>query len=245
MLRTEELRCPTDAKTYNIIISLHEDMVSEMDEKGLEEVSSYKNRTSECYSANIDPYGEHAHILEAAKVFSCCRDQNKLTVLDFNVTIKAYGLVKNYDKACDLFDSIFSCGVVPDKCSFSSLIQILAVLSYPTKQNTTEENARGRTEELYKETIGFDGKAEVIVYGVWINAFADAGSVKKAITYVDAMKRAVLPGNTVLYNSLIKLYTKLASHWQAGNNKKDLNGGLQARLMALSKVDVDDEIGDM
>ncbi|KAJ9182201.1 hypothetical protein P3X46_006224 [Hevea brasiliensis] len=253
MLRTEELRCPTDAKTYNIIISLHgkhnndegrsftarpdllsyctllhvfsirhmitdaEDMVSEMDEKGLE-----VDETSECYSANIDPYGEHANILEAAKVFSCCQDQNKLTVLDFNVTIKAYGLVKNYDKACDLFDSIFSCGVVPDKCSFSSLIQILAkmqeaglvsgCIQYCAVISSFVKLGRLKmAEELYKETIGFDGKAEVIVYGVWINAFADAGSVKKAITYVDAMKRAGLPGNTVLYNSLIKLYTKLVA----------------------------------
>jgi pentatricopeptide repeat protein len=66
-----------------------------------------------------------------------------------------------------------------------------------------------KAEGLYNEMIGFDVKPDVIVYGVLINAFADAGSVKEALGYVDAMKRAGLPGNTVIYNSLIKLYTKV------------------------------------
>ncbi|KAB5534501.1 hypothetical protein DKX38_017587 [Salix brachista] len=60
-----------------------------------------------------------------------------------------------------------------------------------------------------KSLRGFNVKPDVIVYGVLINAFADAKSVKAALGYVDAMKRAGLPGNTVIYNSLIKLYTKV------------------------------------
>ncbi|KAB5512251.1 hypothetical protein DKX38_029280 [Salix brachista] len=60
-----------------------------------------------------------------------------------------------------------------------------------------------------KSLRGFNVKPDVIVYGVLINAFADAESVKAALGYVDAMKRAGLPGNTVIYNSLIKLYTKV------------------------------------
>ena len=64
-------------------------------------------------------------------------------------------------------------------------------------------------EELYYEMIGFDVKPDVVVYGVLINAFADAESVKEALGYVDAMKRAGLPGNTVICNSLIKLCTEV------------------------------------
>uniref|UniRef100_A0A6N2LA03 Pentacotripeptide-repeat region of PRORP domain-containing protein n=1 Tax=Salix viminalis TaxID=40686 RepID=A0A6N2LA03_SALVM len=60
-----------------------------------------------------------------------------------------------------------------------------------------------------KSLRGFNVKPDVIVYGVLINAFADAESVKAALGYVDAMKRAGLPGNTVIYKSLIKLYTKV------------------------------------
>ncbi|KAB5524512.1 hypothetical protein DKX38_022261 [Salix brachista] len=63
-----------------------------------------------------------------------------------------------------------------------------------------------RLEMFY---FSFNVKPDVIVYGVLINAFADAESVKAALGYVDAMKRAGLPGNTVIYNSLIKLYTKV------------------------------------
>nr|XP_034921315.1 pentatricopeptide repeat-containing protein At3g23020-like [Populus alba] len=64
-------------------------------------------------------------------------------------------------------------------------------------------------EELYNEMIGLDVKPDVVVYGVLINAFADAESVEEALGYVDAMKRAGLPGNTVIYSSLIKLYTEV------------------------------------
>ncbi|KAB5521597.1 hypothetical protein DKX38_025916 [Salix brachista] len=48
-------------------------------------------------------------------------------------------------------------------------------------------------------------------YSLWCTdkRVADAESVKAALGYVDAMKRAGLPGNTVIYNSLIKLYTKV------------------------------------
>ncbi|XP_065863186.1 pentatricopeptide repeat-containing protein At3g23020 [Euphorbia lathyris] len=189
--------------------------------------------SSDCYSATIDAYGERGHITEAAKVFTCCLEQNRLTVLEFNVMIKAYGLAKNYDKACDLFDSMERHGVVPDKCSYSSLIQILASADLPEKANHYLRNMQeaglvsdcilfcavissfvklGKlemAEDLYKMMISFDVKPDVIVYGVLINAFADTGSVKEATSYVDAMKRAGLPGNAVIYNSLIKLYTKV------------------------------------
>ncbi|GMY27282.1 pentatricopeptide repeat-containing protein At3g23020 [Fagus crenata] len=191
------------------------------------------NMGSECYSANIDAYGEHGHILEAEKVFISCQEQKKLSVLQFNVMIKAYGVGKCYDKACQLFDSMESYGVVPDKCSYSSLIQILAGANMPhiAKSYLRRMQEAGlvsdcipycalissfaklgqleMAEELYKEMIRFDVQPDVIVYGVLINAFADVGSVKEAINYVDAMKGAGLPGNTVIYSSLIKLYTKV------------------------------------
>ncbi|KAG6668746.1 hypothetical protein I3843_01G185500 [Carya illinoinensis] len=191
------------------------------------------NMSSECYSANIDAYGEGGHILEAEKVFICCKDKMKLSVLQFNVMIKAYGIGKHYDKACELFDRMESYGVFPDKCSYISLIQILASADMPhiARPYLRRMQEAGlvsdciqycsvisgfaklgqleMAEELYKEMIGFDVQPDVIVYGVMINAFADIGSVKEAIGYVDAMKSAGLPGNTVIYNSLIKLYTKV------------------------------------
>ncbi|KAB5564063.1 hypothetical protein DKX38_004117 [Salix brachista] len=69
-----------------------------------------------------------------------------------------------------------------------------------------------------KSLRGFNVKPDVIVYGVLINVFADAESVKASLGYVDAMKRAGLPGNTVIYNSLIKLYTKVGYLKEAEEN---------------------------
>ncbi|GKV48396.1 hypothetical protein SLEP1_g55220 [Rubroshorea leprosula] len=191
------------------------------------------NMSSECYSANINAYGERGHVLEAEKVFICCQEEKKLTVHEFNVMIKAYGIGKNYDKACQLFDSMESHGVVPDKCSYNCLIQILASADLPhlAKRYLRKMQESGlvsdcvlycalissyvklgqpeTAEELYRVMIQCNVEPDVVVYGVLINAFADLGSVKEATRYLDAMRSAGLSGNTVIYNSLIKLYTKV------------------------------------
>ena len=237
-----------------------EDLVSEMDEKGLE-IDEYTqsaltrmyieagllekswmwfrrfhlsgNMTSECYSANIDAYGERGCITEAENVFKCCQEGKKLSVLEFNVMIKSYGLAQNYDKACELFDSMESHGVAADKCSYSSIIQILASADLPDRARhylKSMEEAElvsdcipyctvissfvklghlEMAEILYKEMIALDVKPNVIVYVVLINAFADAGSVEKALSYANTMKRQGLNGNTAIYHSLIKLFTKV------------------------------------
>ncbi|XP_058770199.1 pentatricopeptide repeat-containing protein At3g23020-like [Vicia villosa] len=191
------------------------------------------NMPSECYAANIDAYGEHGHLLEAEKVFLWCQEQKKLSVLEFNVMIKAYGIGKCYDKACQLFDSMDKHGVVPDRCSYSSLIQILASADLPhiAKPYLKKMQVAGlvtncipycavissfvklgqleMAESVYKEMIGYGVKPDVIVYGVLINALCDAGMVKEAVHYADEFKRAGLPGNAVIYNSLMKLYAKV------------------------------------
>ena len=189
--------------------------------------------SSEGYSANIDAYGERGHVLEAERAFICCQEGKKLTVLVFNVMVKAYGMGRNYDKACNLFDSMTSHGVVPDKCSYNSLIQILAGADLPhmAKRYLRKMQEAGlvsdcipycavissyvklgqleMAEEVYKDMIRFNVEPDVVVYGILINAFADVGNVKQAQSYFDAMESAGLPPNAVIYNSLIKLYTKV------------------------------------
>ncbi|RVX22194.1 Pentatricopeptide repeat-containing protein [Vitis vinifera] len=206
-------------------------LVSEMDERGLEideftqsaltrmyiEAGMLKkswlwfrrfhlegNMSSECYSANIDAYGERGHILEAEKAFLCCKESRKLSVLEFNVMIKAYGISNRYEKACQLIDSMENHGVLPDKFSYNSLIQILASADLPHKASQLE-----MAEGLFKEMIGYNVQPDVVVYGILINAFADVGNVREAVNYVNAMRNAGLPMNAVIYNSLIKLYTKV------------------------------------
>ncbi|KAK8511135.1 hypothetical protein V6N13_013554 [Hibiscus sabdariffa] len=191
------------------------------------------NMSSEGYSANIDAFGERGHVSEAENVFLCCQERKILTVLEFNVMIKAYGIAKSYDKACWLFDSMQSHGVVPDKCGYSSLIQILASADLPhmaKRYLKKMQEARlvsdcipycavissfvkigelEMAEGLYNEMIQSKVEPDVVVYGVLINAFADIGSVIEATRYVNEMKSVGLPGNAVIYNSLIKLYTKV------------------------------------
>ncbi|XP_055813612.1 pentatricopeptide repeat-containing protein At3g23020 [Solanum dulcamara] len=188
---------------------------------------------SECYSANIDAFGERGHILEAERAFNCCREGKRLTVLEFNVMIKAYGISKKYNEACYLFDSMEKHGLSPDRCSYSSLIQMLAGADLPLKAASYVRKMQeaglvddcipycavissfvkvGQLEmavSLFDEMIAFDVEPDVVVYGVLINAFADMGSVKDATKYLVEMRDSGLEANVVIYTSLIKLYTKV------------------------------------
>ncbi|XP_076888386.1 uncharacterized protein LOC143538802 isoform X2 [Bidens hawaiensis] len=191
------------------------------------------NMSSECYSANIDAFGERGHVLEAEKVFKCCQERRNPTVLEFNVMIKAYSINKQYDEACRLVDIMDEYGVDPDKCSYNSLIQMLATADLPQKATfylrKMQESGLvsdcisycavissfvklGQLEtgvSLFEEMIGFNVEPDVVAYGVLINAYADIGNVERALHYVNEMKQTGLAVNGVICNSLIKLYTKV------------------------------------
>ncbi|KAL0367145.1 UNVERIFIED_CONTAM: Pentatricopeptide repeat-containing protein [Sesamum radiatum] len=181
------------------------------------------NMTSECYSANIDAFGERGYILEAQKVFDCCQQVKKITILEFNVMIKAYGISKKFEQACCLFDSMEEHGLIADRCGYNSLVQMLASADLPQKatfylrkmqevglvidcvpycaviSSYAKLGQMDMAVGLYKEMIGHGVKPDVIVYGVLINAFANTGSVNEAIYYVDAMRNLGLPMNGVIY----------------------------------------------
>ncbi|CAI9118328.1 OLC1v1019887C1 [Oldenlandia corymbosa var. corymbosa] len=237
-----------------------EELISEMDERGLEideftqsaltrmyiEAGMLEkswlwfqrfhlsgNMTSECYSANIDAFGEHGYVLEAEKVFNCCVEEKKLSVVDFNVMIKAYGISKRYGEACCLFDDMEEHGILPDRCSYNSLIQMLASANMPEKANSyvmkmheagfiddcvpygavissfVRSGKLTMAARLYKEMLSFKVQPDVILYGILINAFADSGNVAETTAYFDEMVNSGIPPNEVIYSSLIKLYTKV------------------------------------
>lgn len=189
--------------------------------------------TSECYSANIDAYGERGYVLYAEKVFDCCEQVQKLTVLEFNVMIKAYGIRGKFEQACCLFDIMEKHGLVADRCGYNSLVQMLASADLPETAviylRKMQESQLvidcvpycavissyaklGRVDmavELYEEMISHDVKPDIIVYGVLINAFADTGSVDEATYYLRTMRNLGLLMNPVICKSLIKLYTKV------------------------------------
>ncbi|KAE8731551.1 Acylaminoacyl-peptidase-related isoform 1 [Hibiscus syriacus] len=221
--KMEELKCLPDTRTYNILISLHvkyddikmaADYFAKMKEARLE--SDPRNRgygsggftlqgmSPDGYSANIDAFGERGHVSEVKNIFLCCQERKRLTVIEFNVMIKAYRIAKSYDKACWLFDSMQSHGVVPDKCGYSSLIQILATVDLPhvakcylkemqeaglvsdcisycaVISGLVKLGELGIAEGQYNVMIQSNVELDVVVYGVLINAFAFVGSVKEA-----------------------------------------------------------------
>ncbi|KAI4367980.1 hypothetical protein MLD38_016600 [Melastoma candidum] len=189
--------------------------------------------SSECYAADIDAYGQRGLVEFAERAFFCREKHARLTLLEFNVMIKAYGIANNHEKACQLFDSMESQGVEPDKCSYNSLIQILSTADLPRRampylkmmqeaglvsdciqycalmSNFVRLDELETAEDLYKEMLRNDVPRDIVVYGVLINAFAEAGNIEKVTSYVDEAKEAGLTLNNVIYNSLIKLYTKV------------------------------------
>lgn len=189
--------------------------------------------SSECFSANIDAFGEYGHLLFAEKAFLCCLDRQKLSVLVFNVMIKAYGIGKRYDKICELVDSMEKYGIFPDKCTYNSLVQILSAAELPHKamsylrkmqelgfvsdcvpysmvmDSFSKLGEVQLAEDLFREMVSFGVPPDIVVYSILINAFAEVGSVQEASNYVDLMKSAGFAVNSIICNSLIKLYTKV------------------------------------
>ncbi|KAF6148363.1 hypothetical protein GIB67_025582 [Kingdonia uniflora] len=202
------------------------------------------NMSSECYSANIDAYGERNHVLEAEKAFICSLERKNFTVLEFNVMIKAYGVGKKYDEACELFDTMKKFEVLPNKCTYNSLIHILSSADRPhnARLYVRKMHKEGWVtdcvqycsvisgyvklgqlhmgEGLFKEMLRFGVKPDIVVFGIMINAFADIGNVKETLRYVNEMRHAGFSGNAVIYNSLIKLYTKVGYFQEAQETYK-------------------------
>ncbi|ONK60598.1 uncharacterized protein A4U43_C08F20310 [Asparagus officinalis] len=191
------------------------------------------NMSSECFAANIDAFGEKCHINLAEKAFDRCLDRGKVSVLVFNVMIKAYGVCREYGKACDLFDNMKSHGTLPDECTYTSLIQILSsgglpreaalylkrmqVMGFinnciPLSMVITSFSRKGdlqKAEEIFQEMVGLGLKPDIVVYSALINGFTEIGSVAEALSYVKSMKSSGFEPNAIVCNSLIKLYTKI------------------------------------
>ncbi|KAM0937561.1 putative tetratricopeptide-like helical domain superfamily [Dioscorea sansibarensis] len=212
----------------------------------------YLRMSSEGFSANIDAFGEHGHLDLAEKAFFCCLKKQKLSTLVCNVMLKAYGIGKKYDKACELFDSMENYGVSPDKCSYNSLIQILSEAELPEKGASYVRKMQEaglvsdcipysmvmtrfaklgkleQAEDLFDEMVTQGIEPDIVIYSILINAFSDIGSINEALIYVDSMKHGGFALNSIICNSLIKLYTKagyLLEAQETYNLAKSLDGG--------------------
>lgn len=188
--------------------------------------------SSECYAANIDALGMHGLLEQAEQAYWMCKKNLKLSVVVFNVMIKIYGLAHEYNRACQVFDSMEGFGILPDKCTFNSIVQILAISGLPErarfylhkmqKAGLVEEcipysavissyvkiKDLKTAEALFSEMIETGVNPDIFIFGVLINAFVESGSVGNAKKYVKLLEEAGLKANSIICNSLIKLYTK-------------------------------------
>jgi pentatricopeptide repeat protein len=88
---------------------------------------------AECFSANINAFGEERYIVLAEKAFICCLKRKILSVSVCNVMIKAYGLVEKLGEACEIADGMEMHGILPDYLTYSSVIQLLSTAKLPKK----------------------------------------------------------------------------------------------------------------
>ena len=193
----------------------------------------HHHMNSECFSANIDAFGEKGYIVLAEKAFICCLKKKMLSVSACNVMIKAYGLVEKLDEACEIADGMERYGILPDYVTYASLIQLLSTARLPKKAiyylekmkvvkllpdcipysvviSSFAKNGDLRMAEyLFREMIMSGVHPDVFVYSILIDAYAEIGNVQQASAYFGLMKKDGLCENVAIYNSLIKLYTKV------------------------------------
>ncbi|KAI8031613.1 Pentatricopeptide repeat-containing protein [Camellia lanceoleosa] len=172
------------------------------------------NMSPECNSANIDAFGEHGHVDEAEKVFNMsCQE-----------------------------DSMEEHDVVPDKCSYNSLVQMLASADLPhlavlyvrkmqqaglvsdcvpycaVISSFVKLGQLKTAEAVFAEMVRFEVHPDVVVYGVLINAFADIGTkrsmVKQAEDIFENLKRKE-QANEFSHAMMLCMYKRLGRFEEA------------------------------
>ncbi|XWS39247.1 hypothetical protein CRYUN_Cryun18bG0034400 [Craigia yunnanensis] len=133
-----------------------------------------------------------------AKMKVACLEPN---LVSYRTLLYAYLIRQMVSEAEDIIQEMDERHLEIDEYAQSALT-IIADLPHVAKSYLKKMQEAGLM-------IQYKVEPDVVVYGVLINAFADLGSVKEATGYVNAMKNAGQPENAVIYNSLIKLYTKV------------------------------------
>ncbi|CAN1310111.1 Pentatricopeptide repeat-containing protein At3g23020 [Linum perenne] len=110
--------------------------------------------------------------------------------------IKAYGFVNNYDDACQLFDSIQSHDVIPDKCSYGTLLQILARADLPDKV------------QHYLKRMQEQGLvSDCFTYCAVISCFKRLGRFEEASEIAGEMRNLRILSKVLSYNNVIDMYS--------------------------------------
>lgn len=189
--------------------------------------------SSNCLSANIDAFGESGFLSLAERAFLWCLENNKVGVSTFNIMVKAYGIGKEYEKACELVDCMEEkYGVLPDSCTYNSLILVLSGAQLTEKASIYARKMYDAglvcscfsysiimgcfvklgdvemAENLFNEMSRLNIQIDIVIYAMLIDAYANIGNVEMAKKYLDLLRNAGFKVNLVICNSLLKLYSK-------------------------------------
>jgi pentatricopeptide repeat protein len=189
--------------------------------------------SSDCLSANIDAFGESGFLSLAERAFVWCLENKKVGISTFNVMVKAYGIGKEYDKACELVDCMEGkYGILPDSCTYNSLVLILSGAQLTEKASIYARKMYDAglvrscfsysiiigcfvkigevemAENLFNEMSRSNIEIDMVIYSMLIDAYARTGNVQMAKKYLDLLRNAGFKVNLVICNSLFKLYTK-------------------------------------
>ncbi|XP_078164354.1 pentatricopeptide repeat-containing protein At3g23020-like [Carex rostrata] len=216
--------------------------------------------SADCFSANIDAFGEGGFLSLAERAFLRCLEKKKAGVSTFNVMVKAYGIGKEYEMACELVDCMEEkYGVLPDSCTYNSLVIVLSgaqllekaciyarkmydaglvsscfsysiIIGCFVKLGDVE-----MAENLFNEMSRLNMQIDMVTYSMLIDAYASIGNVEMASKYLDLLRKAGFKVNLVICNSLLKLYTKAGCLLEAAETYsllKSLRGTGTADLYA-------------
>ncbi|KAK4361594.1 hypothetical protein RND71_020546 [Anisodus tanguticus] len=151
---------------------------------------------------------------EAERAFNCCREGKRLTVLEFNVMIKAYGIIKKYDEAfvkvgqlemaVRLFDEMIAFDVMPDVVVYGVLINAFADIG-------GVKDAAKYLVEMRNSGL----EANAVIYTSLIKLYTKVGYLKEAQETYIMLQSFEAGADVYSSNCMIDLYSERSMVRQA------------------------------
>ncbi|KAK7303410.1 hypothetical protein RJT34_14316 [Clitoria ternatea] len=116
-------------------------------------------------------------------------------VVLYNVTLKLFRQVRDFNGAEKLFDEMFQRGVMPDRITFSTIISSASVCSLPHK-----------AVEWFEKMPSFGCEPDKNMYSFVISAYARLGNADMALKLYDRAKAEKWHIGTVAFSALIKMF---------------------------------------
>ncbi|XP_058726644.1 pentatricopeptide repeat-containing protein At4g16390, chloroplastic-like [Vicia villosa] len=132
-------------------------------------------------------------------------------VVLYNVLLKLFREIKDFEKAEKVFEEMLQRGVKPNVVTFSTLIRCASLCSLPHK-----------SVELFERMPSFRCEPDHNVSSSMIYVYARMGNVDMALKLYDDAKNEKWPVRTVAFSALIKMHGVLGNYDECLSVYKDL-----------------------